>query len=478
MGPLLPLLALALLAAPPDDAGARLRACERRIEQGREADACLAALEREGAAPGRLALLQARHAFLATRLDEASTRLAGLGDEPEAVSLRRLVDAYQGHASDYKAREILRSDGVVLRWRHPADEVFVYLLPSRLAALRARLSEALGGPFAPPAEIILASDRDDLAALAGLPVDEVRATRLAGTARHNRVLLLSPGADPEGPPFLENLAHQLTLHAIARSFGPDVPHWLAEGVAQVQDGRFEAPGGRRWLLPPEDVARRTLSFDPSQTSRTSSRADVGLLGALVVKGVLRAHGAPALVDLLASGGTSLPRSRLVTLLVDEWTREARRPTFSGPPPARQSRDEAVERPLRLARLLLASNHPHAALAELRKAHARDRSVHTGLLLLPLAVQLGEWETAKALCEGLPKADAEGYAYRFFCGQLRMARQEYAAAAEAFERAVDFQPYDAPAHQALLQVREQQNDSRAKLDQALILDAIGARKEEP
>lgn len=426
MVPVTTLLVLALLAASPPDPEAALRACERRIDQGREADS-------------------------AACLDEL---------EP------------------YASREILRSGGVVLRWRAPADEVFVYLLPERFEAARQRVSEALGLPCPPPLEVILATDRDDLAALAGLPIDAGRAGRLIGAARFNRVLLLSPSAEPEGAAWTENLTHELTRHAIARGFGADVPAWLVEGTALVLDGRLESPGGRRWNLPPEDVARRMMTFGPKADEPASPPAELGLLGALVVRGVLRAHGRPALIDLLASGGTSLPRARLVTLLVDEWTRETRRPTFSGPAPGRPPRGEAVERPLRLARLLLAGNHPHAALAELRKAHAQERSVHTGLRLLPLAVQLGDWETAGELCTGLPRADAEGYPFRFFCGQLRVARQEYSAAAEAFERAVDHQPYDVPAHQALLEVRERLQEARAKLDQALILDVIGARQEGP
>lgn len=483
MGWLASLLALALLAAPAAPAPQRVRACERRVDQGLgpEAEACLAELAATGLPAGTIALLRARLAFHAGRIDDAAALLDGLQDDAgaaEATALRRVVATWTGHATDYGSREILRSDGVVLRWRRPLDEIFVVLLPRRLEAARARVVEVLGFEPAAPLEIVLAADRDDLAALAGLAVDDARAEGLTGVARFNRVLLLSPGAEPGGQAWTENLVHQIARHAIVTRFGPAVPLWLAEGVAYVIDGRYETPGGRRWPLPPEDVARRAMTFDPSQPVRASVRADVGLLGALVVRGVLRSHGRPALLDLLASGGTSLPRTRLVTLMIDEWTREARRPTFSAPAPTRLPREESVERLLRLARLLLAGNHPHAALAELQKAHARERSVRTGLMLLPLAVQLGEWETAGALCDGLPRADAEGYAFRFFCGQLRLTRQEYAAAADAFERAVDFRPYDVPVHQALQQVREQLQEARAKLDQALILDMIDAREEGP
>ena len=47
MAPVLAMLALALAVAPPPGVDARVAACERRVEQGRDADPCLAELERD-----------------------------------------------------------------------------------------------------------------------------------------------------------------------------------------------------------------------------------------------------------------------------------------------------------------------------------------------------------------------------------------------------------------------------------------------
>jgi hypothetical protein len=374
----------------------------------------------------------------------------------------------------YRARELLRSDGLVLRWGRPEDEVLVFLLPPRVAEVRHRLEDLLGVQPSQPSEVVLAATLDDQAALAGLPRESVEALHLTGLVRADRLLLLSPTEVRGESDWSERLAGEWTRHTLAVRYTPDLPAWLREGVVALVDQRFERPGARRWALPPREVAAGFFRAPGSeQAGDYRSRVDVAILGWLTVRAVTREAGPAGLRALVESRGTALPGARLSELLTRQWQREAASPSsaFVERPP--NGPREPVERARALAGMLLRKGHRGAAARQLHKAWALTREVPDGLALLPLAVQVGDWKTAGDLCAGLPAGAAEGFLYRFSCGQLRQARQEYPAAVGELERAADFQPYSVELHRALLEGYDALKQSREKLMESQILTILGA-----
>lgn len=455
-----------------------------------------------------------------TRPPEAPATVAAAGDP--------LGPAHQGPPGDlpaisealagYTSRALLRVGDVRYYWRRPEDEIFATLIPPRLVEAQADISALLGGESAPPRHIVMAADAGDLArvlrSLKGgeaspaleAPGGEERLRALgrgmgsevqSGSAP-GWVILLSPAAAtsaPQGMSWRENLRHELSHHALAsRSAGgagapespsqppalPAQPAWLSEAVAAQIDGRFESPLGRVWALPSRQrvelfFAAPPAALEPGATSAADAAharvQPVDIVSAyLTLRGLLRAQGQEGLQVLLRQGGRARSSETLPGLLRREWRRERRERSFTGGSTGTKRSPELL-RLRRLARLLVHAGQHAAAAVELRRAFDQSGDAEIGLRLLPLDIQNGDWESAGKLCRALPRRQADGFLYRFLCGQLYVVRQEYPRAIEALQGAVDVEPYNVDAHGALRDVYDRLKRSREKLDETVILRTL-------
>jgi tetratricopeptide (TPR) repeat protein len=480
------LLLLLLWAAPgraqPLGWEARYQACDAEIEAWRLAAgaACVAALGHEAVGADLLHFLEAKLAFYAGDLPRARARIDAI--EAEAASrnvtaLGALLTRYEQVMARYPARELGRAGPSRLRYRLPRDEIFALLMPARVHEARARVQDLLGDDPRAPAEIIVAGSAEDLAALSGTPLEDVRAHRMIGATRYNRVILLSPSVTPEAVSWTENLQHELGHHALVLLGGRELPFWLQEGVVTWLDRRFQTPSGRRWALPPRRAAKAFFAGGARHPDTYELRVDAILLGYLCVRGMIHRLGAPILRRVI-TGDERVSERRLIRLLMEEWQREAEDPVFtsSGEPGVVAPR--RVARAVGLARMLLKRGHRRAAIVQLRKAWRASPTVAHGLMLLPLVVDASDWTAADELCRRLPERDAEGYLFRFLCGQLHLALEQYEEAARIFERAVEFRPYAVETHRLLHGALDRLRRSRRKLDARMILKILAPEEELP
>ena len=479
---LIVLLWASLGQAQPLGWEARYQACDAEIEAWRlEAGAaCVVALAREAVGGDLLRFLEAKLAFYAGDLPRARARLDAIEAEAgsrNVAALKELLTRYEELSARYPIRELGRAGPARLRYRLPRDEIFSVLLPARVQKARARIQDLLGDDAAAPAEILIAGSVEELATLSGTPVADVRAQRMIGATRYNRVILLSPSVTPEAVSWTENLQHELGHHALVRLGGRGLPYWLQEGVVTWLDRRFQTPSGRRWALPPRRAASGFFAGGAHHPDTHELRVDAILLGYLCVRGMIHRLGGPVLRRVI-TGEERVSERRLTRLLMEEWQREAEEPGFtsSGEPGVVAPR--RVERAVGLARMLLRRGHRRAAIAQLRKAWRASPTVAHGLMLLPLVVDASDWSATDELCRRLPERDADGYMFRFLCGQLHLALEQYEEAARILERAVEFRPYAVDAHRLLYDVRDRLRQSRRKLDARMIMKILAPEEELP
>jgi tetratricopeptide (TPR) repeat protein len=427
------------------------------------------------------------------------------GDELASATLEALAG--------YSSRPLLRVGDLRFYWRRAEDEIFVTLLPARIREAQEDIGALLGGALAAtmatkdpaaatppsssqlaagpsPRNIVMAADEADARGL--LRALGASARELGGPApfqsasRPGWLILLSPRAAALGVSWRELLRHELAHYALAgagRGGAPELPAWLSEAIAARIDGRFEAPLGRTWSLPSRAEIAAFFAEPPpagagmaSQGPMTAiappggaSQAEL-VMAYLTLRGLLRAQGPGGLQALLGQGGRARSSKTLPSLLRREWRRERKERSFTGAAKSPRRAPEVL-RLQRLARLLAHAGLYGAAAKELRKAFEKSGDVEIGLRLLPLDIQNGDWESARKLCRGLPRRGADGFSYRFLCGQLYVARQEYPRAIEALQGAVDIEPYSVDAHSALRDVYERLKRSREKLDASVILKIL-------
>jgi hypothetical protein len=93
-----------------------------------------------------------------------------------------------------------------------------------------------------------------LSAITGLPLEAARTTGTVAVAKWGRVTMLSPRATPDGYPWLDTLAHEMTHLALSRGTRDKAPLWLQEGVAKRQETRWRDPAPLDDFPPVDAVA--------------------------------------------------------------------------------------------------------------------------------------------------------------------------------------------------------------------------------
>ena len=267
-----------LLAAQPDDAGARLAAGILRFFEQRYAEA------------------------------EDLISSSGLADPAGYLALAKA------------AREVTKDDarfeGEHFVIVHPKgkDEVLVPYVLDALERQRAALGRELG--FAPDEKLTveIVSDVKDLAKVSTLTEQEIRTSGTVAVCKFGKLMLLSPKALLRGYDWLDTAAHEYTHHVLTRKSKNRAPIWLQEGLAKWFE---ESWRGAREPVSPVSAAlvrdaveqNRLVTFEemhpslaklPSQERATLAYAQV----ALAVEYLVQQKGPavlPRILDLLADG---------------------------------------------------------------------------------------------------------------------------------------------------------------------------------
>jgi tetratricopeptide (TPR) repeat protein len=185
-----------LLAATPDDAGAKLAAGVLRFHEQRYDEA--------------VALLEA----------------AAPGDPVGYLGLARAArDVTKGHA---------RLEGEHFVVSHPPgkDEVLVPYLLDALERQRAALAAALGAVPEGKLAVEIVNDVADLSRVTTLDEKEIRTSGTVAVSKFNKIMLLSPKALLKGYGWLDTAAHEYTHFVLTRRSRNEAPIWLQEGLAK------------------------------------------------------------------------------------------------------------------------------------------------------------------------------------------------------------------------------------------------------
>jgi tetratricopeptide (TPR) repeat protein len=267
-----------LLAAHPDDPGARLAAGVLRLHE--------------------------------QRYDEAVSLIEGAraGDPAGYLSLARAArEVTKGH---------VRAESEHFVVSHPPgkDEVLVPYVVDALERQRAALAESLG--YAPEGKLVVevVNDVKELARLTTLTEAEIRTTGTVAVCKFNKIMLLSPKALLKGYDWLDTAAHEYTHLVLTRKSRNEAPIWLQEGLAKWFEAAWR--GGGEPLTPVaaalvRDAAQKgalvtfeqmhpSLAKLPSQEQAALAYAEV----VLAVERMVQQAGAAVLgrvLDLTAGG---------------------------------------------------------------------------------------------------------------------------------------------------------------------------------
>jgi hypothetical protein len=180
-----------------------------------------------------LGLTRARLSIYAGECDLAQAQLSAptLGDSREGAPLRALAESCaRATAAGFLVED--RARGIVLRLQDDADRVLAPFIFDVAARSRDALARDLGKDLPRPLRIDLVRDLFSLSAVSGLPLKAAETTGTLAVARWGRVIMLSPRATPQGYPWQDTLAHELTHLVVTRATRDHAPLWLQEGVAK------------------------------------------------------------------------------------------------------------------------------------------------------------------------------------------------------------------------------------------------------
>jgi len=276
--------------------------------------------------PGARAVLEP---LLAAQPDDAGARLAAgilrffeqrYAEAEDLISSSGLADPAGYLALAKAAREVTKDDarfeGEHFVIVHPKgkDEVLVPYVLDALERQRAALGRELG--FAPDEKLTveIVSDVKDLAKVSTLTEQEIRTSGTVAVCKFGKLMLLSPKALLRGYDWLDTAAHEYTHHVLTRKSKNRAPIWLQEGLAKWFE---ESWRGAREPVSPVSAAlvrdaveqNRLVTFEemhpslaklPSQERATLAYAQV----ALAVEYLVQQKGPavlPRILDLLADG---------------------------------------------------------------------------------------------------------------------------------------------------------------------------------
>ncbi len=372
-----------------------------------------------------VAFLRARLAVYLGDCDSAAAILSAprFANTPEGEMLGQLARGCAGVVAGSLLIED-KKQGIWLRLQDSADKVLAPYIIDIAAKARSRIEQDLGVVMPRPLRIILVRDLFSLSAVSGLPVKAAETTGTVAVARWGRVNIISPRATPQGYPWEDTIAHEITHLALSRATRDHAPLWLQEGIAKREETRWRPPHPFDRTPDPDREARDALLSGHS-VGITKLGSSIAMLPTPEAASIafsevtsfmeywIDQNGVPGLhlllLDLKGLGqGNADAAMRSVTgeplavwirrwqdNLRDRSDLSAKRPTAENGPDENAGKD--LVRRVRLGDLLFDRGHSSAAAKELAPA-------------VPEAGKLAavRWRAARALL-GSDQADAAGKA---------------------------------------------------------------------
>lgn len=243
------LLAATAFAAPPQPpaplplTGDLMRASRAR-DAILELDLPAGAHALEGADPADMALAVERARLMLFSGDyDGAVSLLSRPDLAATEAGAELGYISLGSARGMAATVTVRDDvrGVEVRLQDDEDRALVPMLADVAVQVQKTLMKDLGVELPRPLRVDLVRDQFTLAAMTGLPLEAARTTGTVAVAKWGRVTMVSPRATPQGYPWLDTLAHEMTHLALSRGTREKAPLWLQEGVAKREETRWREP---------------------------------------------------------------------------------------------------------------------------------------------------------------------------------------------------------------------------------------------
>jgi len=186
-----------------------------------------------------LALERARLAIYVGDCDSADAilRSPDLAESPRGAPLANLAS----RCAMATAGSLIVEDkqkGVWFRIQDAEDRALVPYLTDVILKGAEQHAHDLGTSLPRPIRVDLVRDLFSLAAISGLPLQAAETTGTVAVARWGRVILLSPRAAPEGYPWQDTVAHELSHLVVSRATRDHSPLWLQEGLAKHQETRW------------------------------------------------------------------------------------------------------------------------------------------------------------------------------------------------------------------------------------------------
>lgn len=344
----------------------------------------------EGGEQGSLALRFERARLALHRADcERAAELLGAPALAESKEASSLLGFARGCAGATVAGLVVEDAeaGVWLRLQDASDRPLVPYLVAVAQRARAASARDLGVELPRPLRIELVSDLFSLSAVTGLPLSAAETTGTVAVARWGKITMLSPRATPQGYPWEDTLAHEISHLVLTAATRDRASLWLQEGLAKRSELRwreerpFDEPGdadetaraaaktGRSVgveklgpsiaMLPSPDAARVAYAEVTSFVGYFIERHGEGALQLLILD--LRGG---AETDAAMRSVTGHPVAHWVAQW-QQWVAQLPEPTPMRPSP-RVARGSSVAN-ARWGELLLARGHAAAAARSLEQA---------------------------------------------------------------------------------------------------------------
>ncbi|TMQ04297.1 MAG: tetratricopeptide repeat protein [Deltaproteobacteria bacterium] len=497
-------LALAALAAPPADArrdrtvaGDVIKAA-RFLQTSRldDARAVLGDLQKRAADTQDVRWLQAELAFQSGDYPGALKLLDKLPDDA--------VDGLVGQTRRLAASTLSVTEGFaearsprghfVIRYAPGPDATIAGLAGEVLDAAWDAIGADLGLRPADAIRVELLGAPTDLAKLSPLTETDIETTGTIALSKYNKLMVVSPRATIFGYPWMDTLAHEYTHLIVSRLSHDNVPVWLQEGLARLEQIRWRrapelqlsateqallAAALRRGRLITFDEMHPSMAKLPSQEAAALAYAEVYTLVGWMQSKV----GYRGIRDsLIAQRDGKSARRAVAEALGMPWSaveKEWRTHLRVGDSKARAGKpikfakggvntenvgleqvNARARKHARLGGMLRAHGQNEAAVLEYEKALVTGPEPFVADKLARTLVELHRFDRAIELATPLVAADDHDAVAAVTLGLARSARHQWREAIAAYEQALGVSPFDPTTRCGLAEAYAQTNDARA------------------
>jgi tetratricopeptide (TPR) repeat protein len=445
----------------------------------------------------------------------------------EAVELLEAAGASRAGGIDYlalarAARDVTRdhqragSEHFVVSYPPGKEEVLVPYLLDALEAQRQALLQDLG--YAPEGKVAVEILRNvrELARLSTLSEAEIRTSGTIALCKFDKLMITSPKALVRGYDWLDTAAHEYTHFVVTQRTRNNTPIWLHEGIAKYSETRWRGAGGESlspWsaaLLQDAVKKDRLVTFAqmhpsmaklPSQEAASLAFAEV----MVAVEYLQKKGGRPLLSRILDRVAGGMPAEKAVAeglgvsfdAFLADWKRymaarplpaggdtELRRLRFEDDPKQGHGAhaewaeipDERARGFARLGEIMRERGRWAAARVEYGKAMRRvgpRYPVLTSKFALA-AMNSGHDAEAEAALAEAARTHPHYAALHVNLGRLKLKRQDWKGARDAFLLANRVDPFDPEIHAGLALAAEGTGDAETASRERRFMQILSGR----